>query len=119
MRVAARLLVFAAGLLVIVLIVRPWSPRQYHGEGTVGGYLWCLGIKPADDGVIPISYWPNGLVAQGYDGVLLDSAGKVVLRVGDHISFDGTVSESDGDTPCTNTRIVRVVRFERGPAPSD
>jgi hypothetical protein len=48
------------------------------------------------------------------------SGGTVVLQVGDHVSFDGTVIEVDGgDTPCTNTRIIRVERFERGAAPSD
>ena len=121
MRIAARLLVVAAAFFLFVLVARPWpwSPKPYHGEGTVSSYLWCLGFKPVDDGVIPISAWPNGLVAQGYDGVLLDATGAVVLRRGDHISFDGTLSESDGDTPCTNTQVIKVERFEHGPAPSD
>ena len=52
--------------------------------------------------------------------MLLDRDGTVVLRVGDHISFDGTVIDvSGGDTACTNTRIIAVERFERGPAPSN
>jgi hypothetical protein len=120
MRAAAGLFVVAVALLLLVLVARPWSPKPYHGEGTVASYLWCLGFAPAGGGVIPISAWPNGLVARGYDGVLLDGAGQVVLRTGDHISFDGTVIDvSGGDTACTNTRIVTVERFERGPAPSD
>ena len=120
MRAAVAVLVAAAALFLYVLIARPWSPKPYHGEGTVGSYLWCLGFVPTDDGVIPISYWPPGLVARGYDGVLVDPDGTVVLRVGDRISFDGTVIDvSGGDTACTNTRIVTVERFERGPAPSD
>ena len=120
MRIAARLLVVAAALLVIVLVVRPWSPKPYHGEGTVSSYLWCLAFVPAGSReVIPLSNWPAGLTAQGYDGVLLDATGAVVLRKGDHISFDGTLSQSDGDTPCTNTQVIKVERFEHGPAPSD
>ena len=119
MRLAAGLLVAATALFALAVILRPWSPKPYHGEGTVGSYLWCLGFVPEDGGVIPISNWPAGLVAYGYDGVLLDSGGKVVLRSGDHITFDGTLRESDGDTPCTNTQVITVERYERGPGPSD
>ncbi len=120
MRAAAGLLVVAAAILTIVLIVRPWTPRAYHGEGTVSSYLWCMGFTPVEGGVVPISRWPDGLAAHGYEGVLLDQAGRVVLRTGDHISFDGTVIDvSGGDTACTNTHIVTVERFEARPAPSD
>jgi hypothetical protein len=119
MRFATGLLVAATAFFLFVLIARPWSPKPYHGEGTVSSYLWCIGFAPVGGGTIPISAWPNGLVAHGYDGVLLDAAGQVVLRVGDHISFDGTLSESDGDTPCANTQVIKVERFERKPAPSD
>ncbi|HEX5823666.1 MAG TPA: hypothetical protein VFY18_04325 [Candidatus Limnocylindrales bacterium] len=119
MKIAGGLLFAAAAIFLVVLVVRPWSPKPYHGEGTVSSYLWCMAFAPAGGGVIPISAWPDGLVAQGYDGVLVDATGQVVLRTGDHITFDGTLSESDGDTPCTNTRVIKVERFERKPAPSD
>jgi hypothetical protein len=119
MRVAAGLLAAAATLFAIAIILRPWSPKPYHGEGIVGSPLWCLGFVPAGGGVIPISNWPAGLRAEGYSGVLLDSSGEVVLRRGDRITFDGTLRESDGDTPCTNTQVITVERFERGPGPSD
>ena len=125
MKVAAGLLVVAAALLAMALILRPWSPKPYHGEGIVSSYLWCMGYVP-DDGraiasgrVIPISNWPAGLLAKGYDGVLLDAGGEVVLRRGDRITFDGTLRESNGDTLCTNTQVISVERFERGPGPSD
>jgi hypothetical protein len=119
MKVAAGLLAAAAALFVFVLIARPWSPKPYHGQGTVSSYLWCLGFSPEGGGVIPISNWPAGLRAEGYSGVLLDSSGTVVLRRGDRITFDGTLRESDGDTPCANTQVITVERFERGPGPSD
>jgi hypothetical protein len=119
MRVAAAVLVAAAALFAVAVILRPWSPKPYHGEGTVSSYLWCLGFSPEGGGVIPISNWPAGLRAEGYSGVLLDSSGTVVLRRGDRITFDGTLRESDGDTPCTNTQVITVERFERGPGPSD
>lgn len=52
------------------------------------------------------------------DGVLVDGSGKVVLRQGQRVSVQATLTHGDGDTPCAYTDILSVSTFESLPAAS-
>lgn len=122
LKIGRRLLIglLAAVVGAALLFVGLQRPRTVTQEGVVYGHLWCLGIKFDSGEAYPVSRWPGGLQAKrnpgaNSDGVLIDSSGKVVLREGQRVSVNATLTHASGDTPCNYTEILTVVSFEALP----
>ena len=111
-----RWLLFAAAFVVLLGIAALQAPRPINGQGVLYLHLWCIGIKFDDGSGLPVSFWLNGWQARGQEGVVVDPAGKVVLRAGDRVAVKGKVTQDDGDTPCSYTQILTLETVERSPA---
>jgi hypothetical protein len=113
-----RAVVLAAGALWAgLMVVALWPPQRIDGAGTLYGHLWCVGIKFDSGDQYPVSVWPPGLYARGYDGVVVDQAGNVVLKTGERVTVRAHLTHRDGDTPCDYTQILTVETFERQTQP--
>ena len=104
-----------------VLIAFAQGPRRLDGAGVIYGHLWCMGIRFDSGEAYPVSAWPPGYLARrlpgnNTDGVVMDGSAAVVLREGQRVTVDATVTDGEGDTPCSSTKIVTVLSFE--PLPS-
>ena len=104
-----------------VLIAFAQGPRRLDGAGVMYGHLWCMGIRFDSGEAYPVSAWPPGYLARrlpgnNTDGVVMDASGAVVLREGQRVTVDATLTDGEGDTPCSYTKIVTVLSFQ--PLPS-
>ena len=113
---AAAAILSGAALLALVQ-----GPRRLDGAGVIYGHLWCMGIRFDSGEAYPVSAWPPGYQARrlpgnNTDGVVIDGSGAVVLREGQRVTVDATLTDGEGDTPCSFTKIVTVLSFE--PLPS-
>ena len=115
----AAVAIFSGAVLLVLL----QGPRRVDGEGVVYGHLWCMGIRFDSGEAYPISRWPPGFQAQrspgnNTGGVVTDASGAVVLREGQRIAVEATLTHGAGDTPCSYTEIVSVLSFEPIPSAS-
>ena len=109
----AAVAIFSGAVLLVLL----QGPRRIAGEGVMYGHLWCMGIRFDSGEAYPVSRWPQGFQAQrspgnNTGGVVTDASGAIVLREGQRIAVEATLSHGGGDTPCSYTEIVSVLSFQ-------
>lgn len=109
-------LILAGVAFVVVMAIALWPPQRLDGTGTIYSDFACVGIdfdSGTQDG--PVTNWPPTFRHQREADawVVVDEAGQVVLRPGDRVAVEASLTHADGDTTCSNTNIITVETFER------